>query len=94
MMHEAAYYETAESAERAVGRFLNEKYPSLDPSEHEAFVRLVSVFDAGSAQQAVVKPGDIVLIKLLCETLFRDNIIPNAAGRLKRPQPNIRRSGA
>jgi hypothetical protein len=83
MMGEASYFRTDELSQQSIERFLIEKYPALDPVEREAFMRLVSAFEARSAEGNTVKPGDVVLMKLLCETLFRDSIIPATMARLR-----------
>ena len=59
----------------AASRFLKEKYPDLDPPEHDWFVQLIRTFDRREGTP-VVKLGDVYLLKLLCETIFRDAIIP------------------
>jgi hypothetical protein len=76
LMVEAKYVNDGESIDVAAGRFLKAKYPDLDPPEHDAFVRLISAFDRRQGTP-VVKLGDVYLIKLLCETIFRDVIIPS-----------------
>jgi hypothetical protein len=84
MMGEADYVRPDASAQQAIEGFLIGKCPTLDPAEREAFMRLVSAFEAGSARDATVKPGDVMLMKLLCETLFRDSIVPATMARLRR----------
>jgi hypothetical protein len=75
LMVEAQYIKPNESVDGAIGRFLNEKYPDLDPPEHAAFVELVRNFEEQRVT-ATVKIGDVYLLKLLCETIFRDLIVP------------------
>ena len=75
LMVEAKYIKDSESIDVAAGRFLKEKCPDLDPPEHESFLQLIRTFDQREGTPAV-KLGDVYLIKLLCETLFRDAIIP------------------
>jgi AbiV family abortive infection protein len=75
LMAEANYVKDGESIDVAAGRFLREKYPDLDPAEHEAFVGLISAFDQKQGTPAV-KLSNVYLIKLLCETIFRDSIMP------------------
>ena len=61
-----------EPVEAAIQRFVTEKYPDLDP----AFMELVNTW--GKATTApTVKIGDVYVMKLLCETVFRDIIVPN-----------------
>jgi hypothetical protein len=61
--------------DQVIGRFLKEQYSDLDPPEHEAFVKLVGVFEGHVREPVAVKPVDVYLMKLLCETLFRDTIV-------------------
>jgi hypothetical protein len=75
LMVEAKYINDGESINVAASRFLKEKYPDLDPPEHESFLQLIKTFDRKEGAP-VVKLGDVYLIKLLCETIFRDAIIP------------------
>src|ERR1700730_16260846 len=75
LMVEAKYINDGESIDVAASRFLKEKYPDLDPPEHEAFLQLIRRFDRREGTP-VVKLADVYLIKLLCETIFRDAIIP------------------
>jgi hypothetical protein len=75
LMVEAKYIDDGESIDVAASRFVNEKYPDLDLLEHEAFVQLIRTFDRRE-EMPVVKLADVYLIKLLCETIFRDAIIP------------------
>jgi hypothetical protein len=75
-MVEARYINDGEAIDVAAGRFLKEKYPDLDPPEHETFVRLISTFDRKQGTP-IVKLPDVYLIKLLCETIFRDAIMPS-----------------
>ena len=77
-MIEANFTQPSEPWDQAIGRLLREKYPDLDPPEHLAFVNLVGAFDNRSHEQPLTKPIDVYLIKLLCETLFRDTIVPAA----------------
>jgi hypothetical protein len=75
LMVEAKYINETESIDVATSRFLKEKYSDLDPPEHESFVQLIRAFDRREGT-AAVKLGDVYLLKLLCETIFRDTIIP------------------
>ncbi len=75
LMVEAKYINDGESIDVAASRFLKENYPDLDPPEHEAFLQLIRTFDRREGTP-VVKLADVYLIKLLCETIFRDAIIP------------------
>ena len=45
LMVEAKYINDGESIDVAASRFLKEKYPDLDPPEHEAFLQLIRTFD-------------------------------------------------
>jgi hypothetical protein len=76
LMVEANYVKEGESVDVAAGRFLKEKYPDLDPVAQEALVLLISAFDQRQGTP-VVKLSDVYLIKLLCETIFRDMIMPS-----------------
>jgi AbiV family abortive infection protein len=80
LMVEAKYVEKGESVGVSASRLLNEKYPNLDPSEHDAFVRLIGDFDR-RAEVPMVRLSDVYLLKLLCETIFRDAIIPSVVQR-------------
>jgi AbiV family abortive infection protein len=80
LMVEAKYVVNGESVDVSVGRLLNEKYPDLDPSAHEAFVRLIVDFDRRTGVPMIKLP-DVYLLKLLCETIFRDAIIPTVVQR-------------
>jgi|ERR1700730_102859 len=75
LMVESKYINDGESIDVAASRFLKEKYPDLDPPEHDWFVQLIRTFDRREGTP-VVKLGDVYLLKLLCETIFRDAIIP------------------
>jgi hypothetical protein len=76
LMAEANYVRDGEAVDVAAGRCLTEKYPGLDPPAHEAFVRLIGAFDKKQGAPTV-KLDDVYLIKLLCETIFRDPIMPS-----------------
>jgi hypothetical protein len=75
LLVEAKYINDGDSIDVAASRFLKEKYPDLDPPELEAFLQLIRTFDRREGTP-VVKLADVYLIKLLCETIFRDAIIP------------------
>jgi hypothetical protein len=47
-------------------------------------MELVKKFEKGGTSPPTVKIGDVYLMKLLCETIFRDIIVPNNLRR-KRP---------
>jgi AbiV family abortive infection protein len=79
---DAAYASSSETADAAIGRFLAEKYPDLDPQEHAAFVELIKDFEQ-SAKPVKVSVADVFLMKLLCETIFRDTIVPAIVRQLK-----------
>jgi hypothetical protein len=74
---EAQYAKPSEKLSDTIGRLLKEKFPQLDASQHEAFVKLIEAFQASTDEQLKVQPADAYLIKLLCETLFRDSIVPS-----------------
>ncbi len=74
LMAEANYLLPDELPGSAIRRLLDQKYPSLDRPEFDAFTHLFDSFEAGGA--ATVKIGDVYLMKLLCEDIFRDFIIP------------------
>jgi hypothetical protein len=76
LMVEAQFINGREPIDVSASRFLKEKYPDLDPPEHEAFIQLVRTFDRREGAP-VVKLANVYLIKLLCETIFRDAIIPS-----------------
>jgi hypothetical protein len=78
LMEEANYLLSNESASVATGRYLDATYPSLDRPAHKAFVELVDAFEA--RRNTPVELGDVYLMKLLCETIFRDLIIPKIRG--------------
>jgi hypothetical protein len=75
LMVEVKYINDRESIDVAASRFLKQKYPDLDPPEHEVFLQLIRTFDRREGTP-LVKLADVYLIKLLCETIFRDAIIP------------------
>jgi AbiV family abortive infection protein len=77
LMNEANYLLPGEPLGNAVRRFLDQKYPSLDRAEFDAFTRLIDGFEAGVGP--TTKIGDVYLTKLLCEDIFRDLIIPKIA---------------
>jgi hypothetical protein len=70
---ESSYALPDETVESAIRRFLGEKYPNLD--DPEAFVELARKCGQ-PAGPVPVKIGDLFLMKLLCETIFRDRIVP------------------
>lgn len=76
LMIEAKYINDEETIDVAASRFLKDNFPDLDPPEHEAFIRLIGSFDRRQGTP-VVKLPDVYLIKLLCETIFRDAIVPS-----------------
>ena len=75
LMVEANYIQPNEFTSCAIGRFLDDKYPSLDRPDHKDLVDLSSAVEAGSSNPTV-KLADVYLMKLLCEGIFRDNIAP------------------
>jgi AbiV family abortive infection protein len=81
-MIDASYLLEGEAVESAIGRFLAERFPELDQAEHVAFVKLVAQFEQ-NAGASTVTLGDVYLIKLLCETIFRDEIVPDLRRRSK-----------
>ena len=79
LLAEASYILPSEPVETAIQRFINEKYPDLDP----AFMELVKKFEQGGSSPPIVKIADVYLMKLLCETIFRDIIVPEILRRKK-----------
>jgi hypothetical protein len=77
LMKEAEFPLEKETFVQSAGRFLKEKYPDLDPAQHVEFVKLLEVFDSSIGGQAQMSAGDLALVKLLCETMYRDSIVPN-----------------
>jgi AbiV family abortive infection protein len=71
---EAAYVLPSETLDVTTLRFLLEKFPSLD--DPQTFGELIKSFEQRSALPPTVKIGDVYLMKLLCETIFRDVIVP------------------
>lgn len=88
LMIEAKYVDKRESIDFAASRLLGEKYPDLDPPQHEAFVQLIRAFDRREITP-VVKLADVYLIKLMCETIFRDAIIPSVMQNKSRERQRI-----
>ncbi len=74
LMTEALYRLPSEEVEKAIGRFLSEKFPDLAPEHHTTFTQLVRDFEQRT--NPVVKIDDVYLMKLLCETIFRETIVP------------------
>jgi AbiV family abortive infection protein len=72
---QAEYATKSETADAAIGRFLTEKYPGLNSSDHAAFLNLIKDFEQ-HAKPVKVTLADVFLMKCLCETIFRDNIAP------------------
>jgi hypothetical protein len=85
LMAEAKYLTDGESLDVAVGRLLKEKYPDLDTPEHDLFLQLIRAFDRKEGKP-VAKLGDVYLMKLLCETIFRDAIVPAVMQRKAQEQ--------
>jgi hypothetical protein len=79
LLAEASYILPSEPVETAIQRFINEKYPDLDP----AFMELVKKFEQGGSSPPIIKIADVYLMKLLCETIFRDIIVPEILRRKK-----------
>jgi hypothetical protein len=73
--------------DQIIRRFLKEKYSDLEPTEHEAFVKLVGIFEGHVREPVAVKPVDVYLMKLLCETLFRDTIVPAVLAEKSKTRP-------
>jgi AbiV family abortive infection protein len=76
LLAEASRVLPSEPVEAAIQRLINEKYPDLDPT----FMELVNAWGKTSSPPTV-KIGDVYLIKLLCETVFRDIIVPDILRR-------------
>jgi AbiV family abortive infection protein len=79
LMVEAAYVRESEKVFDAIRRFLQEKYSALD--DPRAFMELVTKCDGGSGVLPPVKIEDAYLMKLLCETIFRDAIVQDIVRR-------------
>jgi AbiV family abortive infection protein len=79
---EAVYASSSETADAAIGRFLAEKYPDLDPKEHAAFIELITDFEQGT-KPVKVTMADVFLMKCLCETIFREVIVPAIVRQLR-----------
>ena len=78
LMVEASYILPSKSAETAIGRFLDEKYPGLD--DQAKFLAVIGKY-AEQGRPQNVKFDDVYLMKLLCETIFRDIIVPQMLRR-------------
>ena len=74
-MREAKFSEGNEPTDVAVGRFVKEKFPDLDPPEHEKLLEQVRILNQQSQIVPSVDLGDVYFMKLLCETIFRDLIM-------------------
>jgi hypothetical protein len=83
LVAEAAYAAPSETADAAIGRFLSDRYPALDPPEHAAFIELMQNFEQRSAEVKITL-ADVFLMKCLCETIFRETIMPATIGRFKK----------
>lgn len=83
LLAEASYVLPSETPVYAIRRFLKEKYPDLD--QPEAFMDLIHKCEQGAGGGTPpVKIGDVYLMKLLCETIFRDTIVPDIHRRKER----------
>lgn len=76
----SSYLEDGEAIPSATARFLTESFPELDEAEHTAFVQLIAEFERQNSPP--VKLGDVYLIKLLCETIFRNRVLPAEHAKL------------
>lgn len=74
LMAEISYPLPSETTDAAIGRYLDERYPELDRPHYASFLELARNFESRS--NAVVKIDDVFFVKLLCETIFREKIIP------------------
>lgn len=74
LIAKADYVLPQESIESAIRRYLVEKFPDLDRPDQ--FMALVIQSDGPTGPGA--KLADVFLMKLLCETIVRDSIIPSA----------------
>lgn len=79
LMVEASYVRQSETSLEAIGRYLQEQYPALD--NPDAFMELVRKYEQTGSAPPPTKIDDVYLIKLLCEKVFRDTIIPNILRR-------------
>lgn len=77
-MREVGFSNDIEPVDDAVGRFVKEKFPDLDPPERENLLELIRTL----RQRPQVAPratlGNVYFMKLLCETIFRDSIMRQA----------------
>ena len=50
-------------------------------------MKLIRVFEGHVHELVAVKPVDVYLMKLLCETLFRDTIVPAVLAEKSKTRP-------
>src|SRR4051812_27787186 len=62
----------------AIARFLGERYPDLDLSNRAGFLLAPQAIETRTTPKTKVEPGDVYLIELLCEDMFRQRIMPVA----------------
>ncbi|MGD0421078.1 MAG: hypothetical protein ABSA68_16095 [Xanthobacteraceae bacterium] len=74
LMVEASYPRQSETTFDAIRRYLQEQYPAFDPS---AFMELIKKYDERGSAPPPAKIDDVYLMKLLCEAIFRDTIVPS-----------------
>jgi hypothetical protein len=89
LMIEARFpHHSDEPWDQIIGRFLKEKYSDLEPTEHEAFVKLVGVFEGHVREPVAVKPVDV-----FDEAPLRDHFprydCPCRFGREKQDPPRV-----
>jgi AbiV family abortive infection protein len=76
MIHECAYSSEGETATKKIEKYLREKYPDLDQLELDRFLKIVATFDAAGDTALNIDSPSVYLIKLLCETFFREETVP------------------
>jgi AbiV family abortive infection protein len=74
-MEDANFLEKDESTDHAAGRFIDEKFPELDPPERESLLSLIRALHQRPQTSFSAKLGDVYFMKLLCETIFRDSLM-------------------
>lgn len=85
-MMAVSYLVGSETPEAGVSRFLTERFPELDQAEHASFMNIVAQFEK-NASAPTVKLADVYLMKLLCETIFRDEMVPGLHRRSPSESP-------
>jgi len=91
LLVEAQYMRPGETAAKAMGRALKERYAELDQDQYEALVGLIEAFEGGAGNGQKITPGDVYLTKLLCEDVYRECIVGKHRGSL--PPANLGSGG-